>query len=130
MDIEISFPGEKRVVAQVGNHRIETDQPHELGGADQAPGPYDLFLASLGTCAGIYALGFLHARGLPTEGLRLREHVETDPTTHLVTDVRLEIALPAGVPEKYRSAIGRAVENCKVKKTLAAPPRVEVIIGP
>lgn len=128
MDIEVSFPGGKRVVAQVGAHRIETDQPVELGGQDAAPAPYDLFLASIATCAGIYALGFLQARALPTQGLRLRQRVELDPATHLPRSVRLELTLPAGVPEKYRGAIQRAVENCKVKKTLLAPPVFEVVL--
>src|SRR5215471_4208280 len=58
MDIEVSFPGGKRVDAQVGEFAIRTDQPEALGGAGTAPTPYDLFLASLATCAGIYVLGF------------------------------------------------------------------------
>lgn len=127
MDIEVSFPGNKRVVAELPGHRIETDQPAELGGEDQAPAPYDLFLASLATCAGIYALGFLQARGLSTEGLRLRQHVELDPVSKLPSKVRLELTLPAGTPEKYRAAVVRAMEGCKVKKTLAAPPAFEVL---
>jgi putative redox protein len=128
MDIELSFPGGKRVVAEVGAHRIETDQPVELGGEDAAPAPFDLFLASIATCAGVYALGFLQARGLPTAGLRLRQHVELDPVTHLPRSVRLELTLPPETPEKYRSAVLRAVENCKVKKTIAALPVFEVVL--
>jgi ribosomal protein S12 methylthiotransferase accessory factor len=130
MDIEVDFPGGKRVVAQVGSHRIETDQPAELGGQDASPAPFDLFLASLATCAGIYALGFLQARGLPTAGMRLRQHVDMDPASHLPTRVRLELTLPPGVPEKYRSAVLRAVENCKVKKTIAAAPVFEGVLQP
>jgi putative redox protein len=129
MDIDISFPGGKRVVAQVGAHRIETDQPAELGGDDAAPAPFDLFLASIATCAGVYALGFLQARGLSTEGLRMRQIVETDAATHLPARVRLELTLPPDVPEKYRAAVLRAVENCKVKKTMAAMPKFEVVLS-
>ena len=129
MDVELSFPGGKRVVAKVGAHRIETDQPLELGGEDAAPAPFDLFLASIATCAGVYALGFLQARALPTAGLRLRQQVELDPATHLPRSVRLELTLPPEVPEKYRSAILRAVENCKVKKTIAAMPSFEVVLN-
>jgi putative redox protein len=128
MDIELSFPGGKRVVAQVGAHRIETDQPVELGGQDGAPAPFDLFLASIATCAGIYALGFLQARGLSTEGLRVRQQVELDPVTHLPRSLRLELTLPADCPEKYRAAVVRAVENCRVKKTIAAMPSFEVVL--
>jgi ribosomal protein S12 methylthiotransferase accessory factor len=129
MDIDISFPGGRRVVAQVGAHRIETDQPVELGGNDAAPAPFDLFLASIATCAGVYALGFLQARALSTEGLRMRQIVETDDTTHLPTRIRLELTLPPDVPEKYRAAVVRAVENCKVKKTMAAMPSFEVVLS-
>lgn len=126
MDIEITFPGGKRVDAQVGEHRIRTDQPHAGGGEGTAPAPYDLFLASMGTCAGIYVLGFLQARGLPTEGLRLVQQVEKDATTGLPARITFELTLPPGVPEKYRAAIVRAAEQCKVKKTIETPPEMVV----
>lgn len=128
MAIAVTFPGGKRVAAQVGRHVIETDQPHELGGEDSAPAPYDLFLASVATCAGIYVLGFLQARGLPTDGLALTQHVELDPDTHLARAMRVELTLPPGFPEKYRAAVVRAAENCKVKKTMALMPSIEVVI--
>jgi putative redox protein len=126
MDIQISFPGGKRVDAQLGAHLIQTDQPVAGGGQDGAPAPYDLFLASMGTCAGIYVLGFLQARGLPTAGLGLLQRVEKDPTTGLPSHISFEITLPPGVPEKYRPAVVRAAEQCKVKKTLEAPPEMVV----
>ena len=126
MDIEITFPGGKRVDAQVGAFRVQTDQPRTLGGDDSAPAPFDLFLASIGTCAGIYVLGFCQARGLATEGVRLRQRMTTDPETHLPSRIALEIELPAGFPEKYRAAVVRAAEGCKVKKTIAAAPTFEV----
>jgi ribosomal protein S12 methylthiotransferase accessory factor len=129
MDIEITFPGGKRVDAQVGKHVIHTDQPESLGGADAEPAPFDLFLASIGTCAGIYALGFCQARGLPTEGLKVRQHVDFDPDTHLPSNVRLEVVVPSDFPDKYRSAILRAAEGCKVKKTIAAMPSFDVVMA-
>jgi putative redox protein len=129
MNIEVSFPGGKRVNAQAGEFEIETDQPEELGGAGSAPGPYDLFLASLATCAGIYVLGFCQARGIPTEGLRLTQRNDFDPDSKLVRRVRIELHLPPDFPEKYRAAIVRTAEGCKVKKTLAAPPVFEVVLA-
>lgn len=126
MEILVTFPGNKRVDAQVGAHHISTDQPVALGGEDAAPAPFDLFLASLATCAGIYVLGFCQARKIATEGLALRQIVDHDPKTKLPTHVKLEITLPTGFPPEYRSAVIRAAEGCKVKKTLAAPPTFDV----
>jgi ribosomal protein S12 methylthiotransferase accessory factor len=129
-DIEVFFPGGKRVDAHVGDFVLRTDQPRELGGDASAAAPFDLFLASLATCAGIYVLGFCQARGLPTEGLALRQHVEIDEATKLPSRIVLELTLPEGLPEKYRVPILRAAEGCKVKKTIAAQPSIEVLLAP
>lgn len=128
-DIVVSFPGGLRVDAQVGDHVIRTDQPASGGGDDSAPAPFDLFLASVATCAGIYALGYCRARNLSTDGLKLVQHVETDPTTKLPSHVTLSLTLPVGFPEHHRVAIQRAVSNCKVKKTVAAAPVFDVVLA-
>ncbi|HTQ46822.1 MAG TPA: OsmC family protein [Polyangiaceae bacterium] len=127
MDIDVSFPGGKRVDARVGDFVVRTDQPRELGGEGSAVAPFDLFLASLATCAGIYVLGFCQARKLSTEGLAMRLAVaEADPTTKLPTRIRIELRLPESFPEHLRAAVVRAAESCKVKKMIAAQPFIEV----
>jgi putative redox protein len=125
MDMRIRFPGGKRVDAEFGGHVVRSDQPVSGGGEDSAPAPFDLFLASLGTCAGIYVLGFCQARGIPTEGIELVQHTENGADGHLAS-VDIEVILPPSFPEKYRPAVLRAAENCKVKKTMAAPPTIVV----
>lgn len=129
MDIEVSFPGGKRVDARLGTHVIHTDQPAALGGEGSAPAPFELYLASMATCSGIYALGFCQARGIPTEGLSLRQSVDIDPETKLPSAVRLEVTLPAGFPEKYRPSILRVVEGCLVKKSVTHPPEFKVALS-
>jgi ribosomal protein S12 methylthiotransferase accessory factor len=126
-DIVVSFPGGKRVDARIGDFVVHTDQPTDLGGEAGAVAPFDLFLASLATCAGLYLLGFCQARGLPTEGLGLVQRVEVDPATKLPGRIRMEVTLPPSLPEKYHVAILRAAEGCKVKKTIAASPVIEVV---
>lgn len=124
MAIRISFPGGKRVDADLGSYVIKTDQSVAHGGEGTAPEPFDLFLASLATCAGIYVLGFCQARGIPTEGIEVVQRHCFDEPAHRLERVELEIILPREFPEKYRSAVERAAAGCKVKKTLAAPPEV------
>ena len=127
MDIEVTFPGGKRVDAKVGDFVVHTDQPVDLGGEGAEVAPFELFLASLATCAGIYALGFCQARKLSTVGLKLTQSYELDATTKLPSKITLTVQLPDGFPEMYRAAIVRAVEGCKVKKTIAAQPAFEVV---
>lgn len=126
MEMTVTFPGGARVDAQLGAHTIRTDQPLHAGGQDSAPAPFSLFLASIGTCAGIYVLGFCRQRGLPTEGIRIVQRVEADPRTRLIGRLTLEIQVPPTFPEKYKEALVRAASQCAVKKHLESPPLMEV----
>ena len=125
MDMEVYFPGNKKVYARYKGFVIETDQPERAGGDGTAPAPFDLFIASIGTCAGVYVLGFLQQRGLPTEGAGIVLRAEHDREAGLVSKVSLEIKLPADFPEKYREAVVRAAEICAVKRHLERPPVFE-----
>jgi ribosomal protein S12 methylthiotransferase accessory factor len=126
MEMVIDFPGGAKVDAHFGAFTVKTDQPPQGGGGGSAPTPFAIFLASIGTCAGIYALGFCRQRGLSTEGLRILQRTSSNPATGMVEKVDLEIQLPAGFPEKYRGALVNAVELCTVKKHLQDPPAFQV----
>ncbi len=126
MDIKVTFPGGKKVDAEVGGFTIKTDQSEKSGGEGSAPEPSKLFFASLATCAGYYALAFCQSRKIPTEGLDLRMSCEVDPKTKLVGRVIVDLTLPEGFPEKYREAIQKAVDACYVKKHLFDSPEFQV----
>lgn len=125
--MNIRFPGGLRVDASYEGHWIHTDQPVAEGGEGSAPSPFDLFLASIGTCAGFYALRFCQQRNLATKGLALSVTPERDAAGDQVVSIRMEIALPLAFPEKYREALLRAVDLCAVRRHLAQPPRFETI---
>jgi putative redox protein len=124
--MEIRFPGGLEVEALTGGFSILTDQPASDGGAGVAPSPFDLFLASIGTCAGIYALRFCQQRNLETEGLALELTAEKGEDARRVARIRIEIRLPPAFPARYREAILRAVDQCKVKRHILEPPQFEV----
>lgn len=127
MEMVIDFPGGARVDAHFRGHDLMTDQPAGGGGADSAPMPFELFLASIGTCAGIYVLGFCKQRDLPTEGIRIIQHTHTDGATGMTDKIELEIQVPPSFPQQYHSALIRSAELCKVKKTLEHPPQFEIV---
>ncbi len=122
MEMLIDFPGGSRVDAHFGGFTVPTDQPP----TSSAPSPFEVFLASIGTCAGIYVLGFCRQRGLPTDGIRIAERVNHSRLTGMVETVELEIQVPSTFPEKYRDSLIRSAELCAVKKHLENPPRFEI----
>jgi len=126
MEMVIDFPGGAKVDAHFGPYTVNTDQPRMGGGDGSAPTPFAVFLASVGTCAGIYVLGFCQQRGLPADGIRIVQRMQNDPVSGMVRKINLEIQVPPTFPEKYRPSLVRSAELCAVKKHFETPPVFEV----
>jgi len=126
MEMIIDFPGGARVDAHFGSYTVKTDQPPQGGGEGSAPTPFAVFLASMGTCAGIYVLGFCRQRGLSTDGIRIVQRMHSNPFTGMVNQVDLEIQVPPTFPEKYRPSLVKSAELCAVKKHFEQPPAFEI----
>jgi putative redox protein len=122
MEMVIDFPGGARVDAHFDPFTVQTDQPVMGGGTGSAPTPFAVFLSSIGTCAGIYVLGFCRQRGLPTQGIRIIQRMHTSPTTRMVETIDLEIQVPPDFPERYKEALINSANLCAVKKHLENPP--------
>lgn len=130
MDMIITFDGKAKVNAEYHGITIHTDQPQPSGDGS-APAPFDLFLASIGTCAGIYVKSFCDQRKIPTADIRIVQSMEFDRATHLISRIHLEIQLPSGFPEKYKAAVINAADICAVKRHFHNPPAIETtaVIG-
>lgn len=124
---EITFPGGVQVNAKYEDFVMPTDQPEQNGGQNSAPAPFDLFLASLGTCAGFYALRFCQERKLTTTGMRLELTNEHNTETNRLEKVKMTLHVPEDFPEKYRRAVLRVMNQCSVKKAILDPPEIEVL---
>ena len=122
--MEIRFAGGKRIDAHSGKFEIRTDQSVKNGGEAGAPEPFDLFLASLGTCAAVYIAAFCDERKIPKEEIRLVQSWSRNEKRKL-TGIRLEIRVPPGFPEKYHRTLVRAAGRCSVKRVLEDPPAIE-----
>ena len=126
MDMIVDFPKGLRVDAHFGDQTIPTDQSIRADGEGSAPAPFGLFLASIGTCAGIYILSFCKQRGISTDNIRIIQKMDNNPMTGLISNISLEIQVPPEFPEKYHDALIRSANQCAVKKHLETPPAFKV----
>ena len=122
----VTFPGGMAVDATFKGNSVRTDQPVAAGGGGTAMAPFDLFLASIATCMGFYALRFCQERSIPTADLGLTLEPRRNPETKRLDAVRIDLVLPEAFPEKYRSAIVRAIDHCAVKRVVLDPPAFEI----
>ncbi len=125
--MEVTIDGGKVITAHIGGHTIRTDQSISAGGQNSAPAPFELFLASIGTCAGIYIKSFCDQRNIPAEDIKIIQTASYDKQTGLPVNIQIEIQLPEDFPDKYRDAVINAAALCKVKKTIANPPEFEIV---
>ncbi len=126
--LKVQFPGGKKVNVETGDFLIETDQCLKAGGEASAPEPFDLFLSSMASCAGIFALNFCQSRKLSTDGLSLAMDWERDPKPPHAARVYYRLKLPDGFPDKYRNSIVKAIDLCTVKYYIHNPPEFSIVI--
>ncbi len=122
--MKVSFPGGKQVQAEYRGHVIRTDQSEKSGGSGSAPSPFDLFLASIGTCTGYYVLAFCQQRNIPTDDIELSLSMIQDADQHLIKQITVEVSLPEGFPDRYLGACVKAAAQCTVKRHLQDPPNI------
>ncbi|MBW2095272.1 MAG: OsmC family protein [Deltaproteobacteria bacterium] len=125
--LDVSFPGGKRVDAKIGNFVVKTDQPVLYGGDGSAPEPFQLFLASIATCAGIYALSFCQSRQMSTDTMSLTMECEWDEEKKRYQKISIDLKLPEGFSDKYKKAVIKSMDLCAVKKHMIDPPEFEII---
>lgn len=124
-EFTVTLPGGRRAETLIRGHRVLTDQPTDNGGEDAAPTPYELLLASVGTCVAVTLQGFAAKRGIPAGGISVKQTMSYDEAG-LLRAVDLAVTLPPEFPEKYREAALRAAGECSVKKAIGAAPTFSV----
>ncbi len=127
-DMKIVLGENHRVESHYKGFVVQTDQPVKVGGDASAPSPFDLFLASIGTCAGYYVQQFCKQRKIPFEGIHLEQKLHIDEATRMIGEIEINIFLPPGFPEQYKKSVIKAAEACAVKKHISNPPEFIVNI--
>lgn len=124
--VKVTFPGGKKIGAEIKGFTVMTDQPESAGGENSAPTPFDMFWVSLATCSGITAQSFCKNKGIETEGLGIEFDGERNMETGMYEKIKIILQLPNNFPEKYRGAIERSLELCTVKRHIMNPPEFSV----
>ncbi len=126
MELKVTLEGGQRVATRIGSHLIMTDQPAKLGGDDSAPAPYDLFLASIGTCAGFYVQSYCANKGIDTSGISITLRAKRDPKTKQIIGFVTTIHVPPELPESMHATLKKVAQQCAVKKTIMNSPEFVV----
>jgi len=116
--------------AQLGPHELVFDQPAGVpGGDDRGPSPLDVLAVAVAACAHYYAAAFLHARGLPTDGLTVEVESEKDRApVPRIGRLSMKVHLPPGLSDRHLVGVERAIKSCPAYGTLLHSPTVDLTI--
>lgn len=96
--MKIYFEKNKQVFAEEENLVIKTDQLEKEGGDNEYPEPFKLFLASLGTCAGVNIKNFCDERNIDSSEISLEQKMKYHPEKRIISEFKLKIFVPGDFP--------------------------------
>jgi putative redox protein len=129
METTVRFLSGVQFEAETRGLKILCDQPVENGGENAGMTPPEFLLASLGTCAGYYALQYLIARKLATEGLSVQVSAGKASQPARMDDFKITIDVPGLDDPRHREGVVRAAKNCLIHNTLSHHPLIELTLA-
>ena len=114
---------------EIGPHRFAGDEPVAFGGTDTGPSPYDLLLASLGTCTSMTISFYARRRGWPLESVTVSLHhskihaidcAECETKEGKIDRIEREIHLAGSLTDEQRSKLMEIADRCPIHQTLTS----------
>lgn len=129
LEVSVEHLGAVQFEIKARGHSIVSDQPAENGGFDEGMTPPELMLASLGSCAGFYAVDYLKRQQLAAEGTKVRVTAEKAKNPARMDNFRIEVEVAAGLSEEQVKGVEEAVLRCLIHNTLTHPPKIELAVN-
>lgn len=127
-EFKIELGKKKEVKVFCNGFTIKTDQKTEDGGSASFPTPVELFLASIGACTGTVIKTFCDVRKINTESIKLTQEIFRNNADNSIIKITFKLSLPSSFPEKYKKAVLKSMNSCKVKKHLISPPEINITL--
>jgi uncharacterized OsmC-like protein len=124
MELTVEHLGAVQFEIKTRGHALLSDQPVDNGGLDKGMTPPEFLLAALGSCAAYYAVEYLKARQLATQGTKVHITAEKVKNPARLDDLHMRVVIPASLTSGQQQGIQRAIEKCLVHNTLLHPPKI------
>jgi len=126
MELTVAYRDKKSFEAICRGHQWKIDAPAEYGGDDKAPTPIEVFISSLGSCIGMYILGYCVNAKLDATDLTIELDWEKLDSPSRIGNISVKINLPKVDIAERKKAILEVASKCSVHNTLLNPPKINI----
>jgi putative redox protein len=126
LEVSVDHLGSVQFEIKARQHMIVCDQPETGGGFDEGMTPPELMLASLGACAGFYAVDYFKRQKLVVEGTKVRVTAEKAKNPSRLDPFRIEVVVPVELTAEQTKGVEEAVHRCLIHNTMLHPPKIEL----
>jgi len=119
--------GGLKVRIDTDSHVIVSDEPVDQGGAGEGPNPYDLLLASLGSCTVMTILMYARRKewdvgeitvALTHESIHAQDCEDCESTQGKVTRIHREVGFTGDLTDEQRERLLEIAGHCPVSRAL------------
>lgn len=113
----------------VGPHKLQSDEPSDIGGKDTGPNPEELLMASLGACAAITVQMYAERHQWPLKSVRatlsharvLAENpADSVAKIGMVDQLEMEVSLVGDLSAEQRSRLFEIANRCPIHRMLTS----------
>lgn len=114
---------------QIGEHRLSGDEPIAYGGTDTGPSPYDLLLASLGSCTSMTIALYARRKQWPLESVTISlrhskihaaDCADCETKIGKIDRIEREVHLEGSLTEEQKLKLLEIADKCPVHRTLTS----------
>ncbi|MEM8999231.1 MAG: bifunctional alpha/beta hydrolase/OsmC family protein [Bacteroidota bacterium] len=118
---------------KMGNHYLLADEPHDFGGNDFGPSPYELVSAGLSACTAMTIQLYAKRKGWPVDNVEVHTSYSKDHAVDCqdceaerakIDTFHREIKLKGDLDEKQKARILEIANKCPVHRTLHSETQI------